>query len=101
MSTSSQSNPARLVISAAIALQRVSQAPAVGRPSRSARFTWFVFTQLTGPSTRALRRRWPNLTFRGALWDISPTSWAREVASHPRGGGHGTGYYTARREGLT
>jgi len=47
MSIRSQSNPARLMISALIALQRWSQEPAVGRPSRSACFTWFVFTQST------------------------------------------------------
>ena len=39
MSMRSQSNPARLMISALIPLHRWSHAPAVGRPSRSARFT--------------------------------------------------------------
>ena len=39
MSTRSQSKPARLMISALIPLHMESQAPAVGRPSRSARLT--------------------------------------------------------------
>ncbi len=36
--------------SALIGLQRESQAPAVGRPSRNARLTWFVFTHSTSLS---------------------------------------------------
>ena len=39
MSMRSQSNPARLMISALMPLHRCNYAPAVGRPSRSARFT--------------------------------------------------------------
>src|SRR5262249_42572558 len=74
MSMRSQSKPARLMISALMALQRVSQEPAVGRPSRKACFTWLVFTQSTSVSLF--------LDTALTVWNISATNAPRAPRLH-------------------